>query len=126
MKIGSFEELNKVRDEVKADISIRGDLKEMQVIVHMGTCGIASGARNILSALAREIRERGIDTLTLRQSSCIGLCDQEPICTLLDGEGNEFRYGRLNAEKVKGIVREHVLKGRPVTEYLVKENERRR
>ncbi len=119
MRLKNVKDLDTMRKEASERLSLRGDKKRIQIVVHMGTCGIASGAREILNMLAQEIDKNGIDTVTLRQSGCIGLCDQEPVCTLQDGEGNEFRYGCLTTEKVKEIVREHVLEGNPVTDYLI-------
>ena len=118
-KIKSVEDLKKMRDAAHTQVSLRGDPKSMQIIVHMGTCGIAAGAREVLNMLANELGEKKIETVTLRQSGCIGLCDQEPLCTMQDSDGNEFRYGRLTIDKVKEIVRNHVVEGNPVEDYLI-------
>jgi NADP-reducing hydrogenase subunit HndB len=119
MRLKSAKDLDALRKEASGRMSLRGDKKRIQIVVHMGTCGIASGAREILNMFAQEIDTNGIDTVTLRQSGCIGLCDQEPVCTLQDGAGNEYRYGRLTTGKVGEIVREHVLKGNPVIDYII-------
>ena len=120
-KIKNVKDLKKLRDAAREGISLRGEPKSMQIIVHMGTCGIAAGAREILNKLAQELGDRKIETVTLRQSGCIGLCDQEPLCTLQDSDGNEFRYGRLTVQKVQEIVRDHVVEGNPVTGYFITE-----
>ena len=119
MRLKNVKDLDAIRKEARGRMELRGDKKKMQIVVHMGTCGIASGAREILNMLAQEIDTNKIDTVTLRQSGCIGICDQEPVCTLQDGEGKEFRYGRLTIDKVREIVREHVMGGNPVTDYLI-------
>jgi len=118
-KITSVEELKNLRDRVRTEIELREGPKAIQITVHMGTCGIAAGARDILNQLAAAISEEGVDTVTLRQSGCLGLCDQEPMLTLVDASGNEYRYVRLDREKARGIVREHVVNGNPLTEYLI-------
>jgi NADP-reducing hydrogenase subunit HndB len=118
-RLKNIDDLMKLKEKALDTVSLRGDPKEIQIIVHMGTCGIAAGAREILNTLAREIGNNKIDTVTLRQSGCIGLCDQEPLCTLRDGQGREYRYGRLTNDKVKEIVRGHVVNGIPVTDYLI-------
>ncbi|HUT66258.1 MAG TPA: (2Fe-2S) ferredoxin domain-containing protein [Spirochaetota bacterium] len=120
-KIKNVKDLKKLRDAAREGISLRGEPKSMQIIVHMGTCGIAAGAREILNKLAQELGDRKIETVTLRQSGCIGLCDQEPLCTLQDSDGNEYRYGRLTVQKVQEIVRDHVVEGNPVTGYFITE-----
>jgi (2Fe-2S) ferredoxin len=85
----------------------------------MGTCGIAAGARDVVSMLMTEIEKAGVKNVSLRQAGCAGLCDQEPMLTLLDKAGREYRYGRLDRNKVVDIVREHVQGGMPITRLLV-------
>ena len=120
MKITSPEDLKKLRDQVKADIDLRSGPKEMQVTVHMGTCGIAAGARDVLSAMSSEMMKANVENVTLRRSGCIGLCDQEPMITLNDKTGREFCYGKLNKKKIHEIVQEHLIGGNPVLAYLIK------
>lgn len=119
-KITSPEELKKLRDRTRADIDLREGPKEIQITVHMGTCGIAAGARDILKALSAELSQAAINNVTLRRSGCIGLCDQEPMMTLTDKTRKEFRYVKLDKKKIHEIVREHVAGGSPVMDYLIK------
>lgn len=119
-KITSPEELKKLRDRTRAEIDLREGPKEIQITVHMGTCGIAAGARDVLTALTSELSQAAVNNVTLRQSGCIGLCDQEPIITLADKTGTEFRYVRLDQKKVHEIVRDHVVGGNPVVDYLIR------
>ena len=118
-RITSPTELKNLRDRAQAEVDLRAGPKDMQVTVHMGTCGIAAGARDVLAALADELANASVNTVTLRQSGCAGLCDKEPMFTLMDRSGQQFRYGKLDAKKVQRIVREHVLSGNPVNEYLI-------
>ena len=118
-KISSPEELLKLSEKLKAETDLRGEPKEVQIIVHMGTCGIAAGARDVLDRLADELSRASVDYVTLRQSGCIGLCDQEPMLTLIDRDGREFVYGNLDEAKVVQIVREHLLNGKPVEDLAV-------
>jgi len=85
----------------------------------MGTCGIAAGARDILATLAEALEQEGVKNVTLRQSGCAGLCDREPMITLTDKAGKEYRYGKLNSERIRTLVQEHVVKGNPVMDYLI-------
>ena len=80
---------------------------------------IAAGARDVLSEFVSEFSKQHISTVSLRQSGCAGLCDQEPMATLTDKNGLEHRYGKLNKSKVREIVEGHVVGGNPVTRYLV-------
>jgi (2Fe-2S) ferredoxin len=118
-KITSPEDLKKLRDQVKSEIDLRGGPKEIQVTVHMGTCGIAAGAREVLTNLSTELAQAGIDNVTVRRSGCVGLCDQEPMMTLADKTGKDYRYVKLDKKKVHEIVREHIAGGNPVIDYLM-------
>jgi NADP-reducing hydrogenase subunit HndB len=119
-KITSAADLKNLQERVKDEIDLRTGPKDMQITVHMGTCGIAAGARDVLVQLADELGRASVDTVTLRQSGCMGLCDQEPMLTLTDRSGKSYVYGKLNKEKVDKIVHEHVLGGNPVTHCMVK------
>jgi NADP-reducing hydrogenase subunit HndB len=119
MKITSPDDLKKLREQVKGDVELRSAPKDIQITVHMGTCGIAAGAREVLTALSTEIAQVNVSNVTVRRSGCAGLCDQEPMLTMTDSAGQEFRYVKLNQQKVHRIVQDHLLTGNPVLDYLI-------
>ncbi len=119
-KIDSPAALDALRDQAKAQIDLRTGPKDVRITVHMGTCGIAAGARDVLVQLAHELGEAQFECVTLRQSGCVGRCDQEPMLTLTDKSGHEFHYGNLDKEKVRQIIQEHAIGGNPIIDYLVK------
>ena len=119
-KITSPADLDALRAAAKADIDLRSGPKDIRITVHMGTCGIAAGAREVLTTLMSALSAVSAENVSVQQSGCAGLCDQEPMLTLSDKEGGSFRYGRLNKQKIGEIVRDHVLGGHPVAEYLIK------
>ena len=118
-KIESPQDLMKLREQARSEIDLRGGPKEIQITVHMGTCGIAAGAREIVSALGTELLESKTNNVTLRQSGCAGFCDREPMMTMVDGTGTRFVYGRLDKQKVHEIVQSHIIGGSPVANYLI-------
>jgi len=118
-RITSPKDLQKLQETARREIDLRGGQKDIRITVHMGTCGIAAGARDVLTALLNELGPAA-DKVTVTQSGCAGLCDQEPMLTLTDKAGGSFRYGRLDKNKVGEIVREHVVRGQPVLEYMIK------
>ncbi len=118
-KISSPQDLAALRDKAREAIALRTGPREIIITVHMGTCGIAAGARDVLAAIAEVLDQEGIKNVTLRQSGCAGLCDREPMLTLTDKAGKEYRYGKLNSEKIRTLVQEHVVKGNPVMDYLI-------
>jgi NADP-reducing hydrogenase subunit HndB len=119
-RITSPQDLKALQEKAKRDIDLRTGPKDVRVTVHMGTCGIAAGARDVLTALMDTLGRSGAENVTVTQTGCAGLCDQEPMLTLTDKAGGSFRYGKLTKQKVGEIVREHVLRGQPVQEHLIK------
>lgn len=117
--IKSPADLVALREKARQAIALRTGPKEIIMTVHMGTCGIAAGAREVLATLTRCLDQEGITNVTVRQSGCIGLCDREPMLTMTDKSGKDYRYGKLNDERIRTIVHEHVVKGNPVIEYLI-------
>ena len=107
-------------DRAKASVELREGTKEIQVTVHMGTCGIAAGARGVIAAFMREMAASGVDDVTLRQAGCAGLCEQEPMITVRDASDTPYRYGLLDDAKVKTIVTEHLVGGKPVDALLIR------
>jgi (2Fe-2S) ferredoxin len=118
-KIKSPQELLALRDKAKEEIELRTGPKEIQITVHMGTCGIAAGARDILAALMDELAAAALENVTLKQSGCAGLCDREPMFTMVDKDGRQFRYGKLDRKKVHRFVQEHLCSGNPVIDYII-------
>jgi len=119
-RIGSPQDLLKLRDQARSQVDLRGGPKESQVVVHMGTCGIAAGARDIVAELVTELERCAVQTVTVRQSGCIGLCDKEPMLTYTDKAGRNFLYGNLTRAKVREFVERHLRKGGPVEQYIIK------
>jgi NADP-reducing hydrogenase subunit HndB len=119
-RITSPADLQALQQQAQSEIDLRTGQKDMRITVHMGTCGIAAGARDVLATLMQELGQNKVENVGITQTGCAGLCDQEPMATVTDQAGGTFRYGRLNKAKVGVIVREHVLRGQPVLEYMIK------
>jgi len=117
-KIANIEDLNALKEQARAAVDLRGGAKETVVTVHMGACGIAAGARDVLAEFVASPDVAG--RVTVRQSDCRGACEQEPMMTLRDKEGREFVYGKLDKNKVREIIREHVVGGKPVQRHLIR------
>ncbi len=123
-KITSPQELAKLRDKTRSSMDVRSGPKEMRITVHMGTCGIAAGARDVMAALVSELDAKSISNVTLRQSGCIGLCDKEPMLTLTDASGRDYLYVELDKAKVREIVSGHLQGGKPVDKYIMEDEKK--
>lgn len=119
-RINSPQDLRALQEKARSEIDLRTGPKDIRITVHMGTCGIAAGARDVLTALMNALGAVEANNVMITQTGCAGLCDQEPMLTLTDKAGGAFRYGKLNKQRIGEIVREHVLRGQPVVEYLIK------
>ena len=115
-----IEDLARIRDAARYKIALRQGAGRVKMNVHMGTCGIAAGARDILTAVMKEIETRKLDDVIVTNSGCAGLCSQEPMMTVeVLGEAAPVKYVFLTAAKVHKIIEEHVLQGRVVKDYAL-------
>jgi NADP-reducing hydrogenase subunit HndB len=121
----SIKDLDKISQRVRKTTLLREGAGRAKIIVHMGTCGIAAGARKIMNTLLDEFEKRNIDDVILTSSGCAGLCSKEPMATVeLKGEA-PVKYVDLTPEKILKILSEHVIGGKIVQEYaLAKGSER--
>ena len=112
-------DLDSISEKIKRTILLREGAGRARVIVHMGTCGIAAGARPVMNAVMEEIETRDVKDVILTISSCAGLCSREPMMTVeLQGKP-PVKYVDLTPEKAKRIFVDHVLDGKIVTEYAL-------
>jgi NADP-reducing hydrogenase subunit HndB len=120
-KITSPADLLARAQKAQAGLDLRDGEKPVKLTVHMGTCGIAAGARDVLATFMTELAEAGVENVSLHQSGCAGLCEQEPMVTIQFEDGSQYRYGLLeDHDKIKAIVSQHIVGGTPVDEYLIK------
>lgn len=113
------EDLEKITNRMKKMRVLREGTARARVIMHMGTCGIAAGARNVMNALLAELEEKDIKDVIVTTSGCAGLCSREPMATVEIMEAPPVKYVDLNEEKIKRILSEHVLGGKIVVEYAL-------
>jgi NADP-reducing hydrogenase subunit HndB len=119
-KITSPDQLLARARKAQAGLDVRQGRKETQVTVHMGTCGIAAGARDVVVGFMTEMNEAGVTSASLHQTGCAGLCEEEPMATITMPDGTLYRYGLLDRDKVHVIVTDHLVGGTPVDAYLIK------
>jgi NADP-reducing hydrogenase subunit HndB len=116
----SIEDLAKIREKTLRTMNLREGSGKVKMNVHMGTCGIAAGARKILEAVLREIETRGLNDIMVTNSGCAGLCSKEPMMTVeVYNEPAPVKYISLTPEKVRKIFDLHILKGEIVKEYAL-------
>ena len=115
-KLTSLEDLRRLKGEAQRDIKVRADTGT-KITVGMGTCGIASGAREVMHAILRELESRNIEA-NVATVGCIGLCAQEPLVDIEQAGAPRVTYGKVTPEMVPAIIAEHLLKGNIVTQWV--------
>jgi len=115
----TLEDLKRVREEAIKAMKVREGEQRVKVTVAMGTCGIAAGARETMSALLDELSKRGITDVTVTQTGCKGLCEQEPLVEVTIAGSDTVSYGKIDAEKARRIVAEHIVNGHVVGDYVI-------
>ena len=114
-----IEDLKAIREKVKRTTVLRSGKGRAKIVVHMGTCGIAVGARVVMSAFLEKLEQSGVSDIILTSSGCAGLCNHEPMITVeMLGEA-PVKYVKLDKEKSARIFDEHVMQGKPVVEYAL-------
>lgn len=118
MAVKSLEDLRKIKEKAKSVTAARHE-SGTQVIVGMGTCGIAAGARTVMTAIMDEITKRGLDNVSVMQTGCIGMCQREPLVDIVRPGEERVTYGNVKPEDVPRIISEHLVNGRIVSDLVV-------
>ena len=116
-QIKSLDELRRLRQQVERDISTRKDTGTT-IIVGMGTCGIAAGARDTMHAILEELRKRDIEA-NVTTVGCIGMCAKEPLVDIEQAGKPRVTYGNVTPDMVSRLIDEHLVKGQVVEEWAV-------
>jgi NADP-reducing hydrogenase subunit HndB len=115
----TLDDLKRIKEESKTATTLREGGQRVKITVHMGTCGIASGARAVMSAFMDEIAKRQVQDVIITTSGCAGLCSREPMATVeLLGEA-PVKYVDLDDAKTREILVEHVIGGKMVEKYAL-------
>lgn len=115
----SIQELQEIRERTLKTITMRTDVHEARVVVGMGTCGIAAGARAVMLDFVDQIHDRGIQHITISQTGCIGMCRYEPIVDVIFPGQPKVTYVNVTTDMVPRIITEHLVNGKPVKEFTV-------
>lgn len=116
----SLEELKAIREKMQGQVGMRSEsATDTRVVVGMATCGIASGARPVLTALSDAVAQKKIENVIVTQTGCIGLCQYEPIVEVIAPGKEKVTYVKMTPEKALEVVEQHLIRGQVVTEYTI-------
>jgi NADP-reducing hydrogenase subunit HndB len=116
-KLKSLEELRNLRQQVQQELSTRTETGTT-IIIGMGTCGIAAGARETMHAVLEELKSRDIQA-HVTTVGCIGMCAREPLVDIEQAGQPRVTYGNITADRVPQLIEEHLIQGRVVEEWAV-------
>jgi NADP-reducing hydrogenase subunit HndB len=114
-----IEDLEKISQKVRKTVLLRDGAGRAKITVHMGTCGIAAGARAIMNTVMEDLEKRNLVDVIITSSGCAGLCSKEPMMTVEIKDEAPIKYVDLTPEKVLKIIEDHVVGGKAVTEYAL-------
>jgi NADP-reducing hydrogenase subunit HndB len=112
-----IEDLEKIAEQARKKMTIREGGGKAKITVHMGTCGIAAGARNIMNTFLKEIENHNVHDIIITSTGCAGLCNKEPMITIELAGQAPVKYIDLTEAKAKKIFEDHVMNGKFVKEY---------
>jgi NADP-reducing hydrogenase subunit HndB len=117
VKLKNLQDLTRAREEARRALRERVETGTV-ISVGMGTCGIAAGARDTLTAIMAELGKRKIEAY-VNSVGCIGMCAKEPLVDIQQAGGSRVLYANVRPEMVERLIEEHLCKGRPVKEWVI-------
>ena len=116
----SLAELQAIRDKARGKVTLReGQDDAIRVLVGMATCGIAAGARPVLTTIVDEVAKRGLQNVMVTQTGCIGICQFEPVVEVVEPGKDKITYVKMTPEKAVRMVNDHLVNGNVVTEFTI-------
>jgi len=115
----TIDDLKKIKDKVHKEMSLRDGERRVKVTVHMGTCGIASGAKEVMDTLLQEIEAASANDVVVTTSGCMGLCSREPLVTVEVLNQEPIKYEYMNANKMRQVFKRHILEGEIQTPFVL-------
>ena len=107
----SIADLKKIKDKVHSETALREGGQRAKITVHMGTCGVAAGARTVMDSLMSEIAEAGVSDVIVTTSGCAGMCSKEPMVTVEMLGKEPIVYGQMDANKMRQVFKRHIQQG---------------
>jgi len=114
-----IEDLKKIKERIGSENALRAGERRVKVTVHMGTCGIAAGAREVMNSLINEINESGVSDVVVTTSGCMGLCSREPLVTVEVLSEEPIKYEHVDPNKMRQIFKRHILEGEVQTPFVL-------
>jgi NADP-reducing hydrogenase subunit HndB len=115
----TIEDLKKIKEKTAKETSLRDGPANIKITVHMGTCGIAAGARDVMSAVMEEMAEADRQDIRVVTSGCMGMCSSEPNVTVETQDSQPIVYQLMDSNKMRQVFKRHVLLGEVQTDFAL-------
>lgn len=115
----TIDDLKKIKEKVHKEMTLRDGARRVKVTVHMGTCGIASGAKEVMDTLLQEIESASANDVVVTTSGCMGLCSREPLVTVEVLDQDPIKYEYMNPNKMRQVFKRHILEGEIQTPFVL-------
>lgn len=115
----SLEDLDRIRERAREATRLREATGAKRIVVGMGTCGIAAGAREVMTAILAEVAKRNLTNVIVTQTGCVGLCDREPLVDVQIPGQPSVTYGQVDATRAREIVARHVVNGQVIGDWAI-------
>jgi len=115
----SIDDLKKIKEKVSGENAVRDGISGITITVHMGTCGIAAGARDVMNTLMEEVAESNRSDIRVVASSCLGMCSSEPNVTVDIKDKESVVYEEMNSNKMRQVFKQHVMKGNVQSDFAL-------
>ena len=115
----TIEDLKKIKEKTAKETSVRNGKAKVKITVHMGTCGIAAGAREVMGALMEEMAQTDRDDIRVVNSGCMGMCSSEPNVTVEIEAAEPIVYQHMDANKMRQVFKRHILLGEVQSDFAL-------
>jgi NADP-reducing hydrogenase subunit HndB len=117
-KISNLADLRKIKESAADQTAARSEGRT-RIIVGLGTCGIAAGARSVMQSLIEELQKRSLSGVTVETTGCIGMCQSEPLVDVIREGTSRVTYGRVKPSDAGRIVAEHIVNGQLLQDLVI-------
>ena len=115
----TIQDLKKIKEKVQRETALRDGAMTTKITVHMGTCGIAAGAREVMDALLEEMAQSERQDIRVVTSGCMGMCSSEPNVTVELQDKEPILYQHMDGKKMRQVFKRHVLEGEVQTDFAL-------
>jgi NADP-reducing hydrogenase subunit HndB len=115
----TIDDLKKIKEETAKSTSLREGAATVKITVHMGTCGIAAGAREVMNALMEELAQADRQDIRVVASGCMGMCSSEPNVTVEMQDAEPIVYQKMEANRMRQVFKRHVLLGEVQSDFAL-------